>query len=126
MRASSNPRRARCSTTPPGASFEQRIRDLQADIDAAEAHNDYTRADRARAELDTLVDHLTAALGLGGRSRQGGGTAERARSAVTQRIRSTIRRLGEAHPELGRHLEASITTGTYCVYRPEHPVDWQF
>ena len=105
--------------------YEQRVRELQDDIDTAEADNDYTRADRARIELDTLVDHLTAALGLGGRSRRGGGTAERARSAVTQRIRSTIRRLGTAHPELGRHLSASITTGTYCVYRPEHPVDWQ-
>jgi predicted ATPase len=105
--------------------YEQRVRELQADIDAADADNDYARAERARIELDTLVDHLTAALGLGGRSRRGGGTAERARSAVTQRIRSTIRRLGAAHPELGRHLAASITTGTYCVYRPEHPVDWQ-
>lgn len=105
--------------------YEQRIRDLQAEIDAADADNDYARADRARVELDVLVDHLTAALGLGGRSRRSGGTAERARSAVTQRIRSTIRRLGTAHPELGRHLEASITTGTYCAYRPEHPVSWQ-
>jgi hypothetical protein len=101
------------------------VRELQADIDAAEADNDYARAEKARIELDMLVDHLTAALGLGGRSRRGAGTAERARSAVTQRIRSTIRRLGAAHPELGRHLQASITTGTYCTYRPEHPVDWQ-
>ena len=54
-----------------------------------------------------------------------GGSAERARSAVTQRIRATIRRLGAEHPELGRHLEASIVTGTYCSYRPEHPVDWE-
>jgi hypothetical protein len=105
--------------------YEQRVRELQADIDAAEADNDYARAEKARIELDMLVDHLTAALGLGGRSRRGAGTAERARSAVTQRIRSTIRRLGAAHPELGRHLAASITTGTYCVYRPEHPVDWR-
>jgi hypothetical protein len=105
--------------------YEQRVRELQADIDAAEADNDYVRAERARIELDTLVDQLAAALGLGGRSRRGAGTAERARSAVTQRIRSTIRRLGAAHPELGRHLQASITTGTYCTYRPEHPVDWQ-
>jgi predicted ATPase len=105
--------------------YEARIRDLQRDIDDAEADNDYVRAERARTELDTLVDHLTAALGLGSRTRRGGSSAERARSAVTQRLRSTIRRLGAAHPELGRHLEASVTTGTYCVYRPEHPVEWR-
>jgi hypothetical protein len=79
----------------------------------------------ACAELDMLVDHLSAALGLGGRSRRGGDSAERARSAVTQRVRSTIRRLASSHPELGRHLEVSVTTGTFCVYRPEHPVDWE-
>ena len=105
--------------------YEERIRDLQRDIDDAEADNDYARADRARVELDTLVDHLTTALGLGGRTRPSGSSAERARSAVTQRLRSTIRRLGTAHPDLGRHLEASVMTGTYCVYRPEHPVVWR-
>jgi predicted ATPase len=105
--------------------YEQRIRDLQADVDAAVADNDLARAERAEAELDTLVEHLSSALGLGGRSRRGGGSAERARSAVTQRVRSTIRKLRDDLPELGRHLEASVSTGTFCVYRPEHPVEWQ-
>jgi hypothetical protein len=105
--------------------YEQRIRDLQAEIDSADADNDFLRADRARVELDALVDHVTAALGLGGRSRRSGDSTERARSAVTQRVRSTIRRLADVHPELGRHLEMSVVTGIYCAYRPEHPVDWQ-
>ncbi len=105
-------------------SYEQRIRDLQEDVDAAEADNDYARAERAQAELDSIVEHLTAALGLGGRSRRQGSTTERARSAVTQRIRSTVHRLGAVHPTLGRHLEVSVVTGTYCVYRPERPVIW--
>ena len=105
--------------------YEQRIRDLQEDIDAAEADHDYSRADRSRLEMDALVDHLTAALGLGGRARRSGGSAERARSAVTQRIRSTIRASEEAHAEFARHLATTITTGTYCVYRPENPVSWK-
>lgn len=105
--------------------YEQRIRDLQADIDEAEADHDYGRVDNAREELDALVDHLTASLGLGGRRRRSAGSAERARSAVTQRIRSTMRRLVELHPELGHHLDGSITTGTYCSYRPQQPVTWQ-
>ena len=75
--------------------------------------------------MDALVDHLTAALGLGGRARRSGGSAERARSAVTQRIRSTIRGVDDVHPEFARHLAAAITTGTYCVYRPENSVDWK-
>jgi hypothetical protein len=106
-------------------SYEQRLRDLQAEVEAAEADNDFVRAERAQTELDSIVEQLTTALGLGGRGRLQGSTAERARSTVTQRIRSTIRRLGAAHPALGRHLEASIVTGGYCIYRPEHPLIWQ-
>ncbi|HEY5881407.1 MAG TPA: hypothetical protein VIU11_21035 [Nakamurella sp.] len=107
------------------STYEQRIRDLQEDIDAAEADHDYSRADRSRLEMDALVDHLTAALGLSGRARRSGGSAERARSAVTQRIRSAIRGVDDAHAEFARHLETAITTGTYCMYRPENPVHWK-
>ena len=45
--------------------------------------------------------------------------AERARTAVTARIKDSIRRIGGAHPELGRHLARSVRTGTFCVYEPD-------
>jgi predicted ATPase len=106
--------------------YEQRVRDLQRDLDEAEDDNDRGRAERARAELDAVVDELTAALGLGGRTRRSGGSAERARSAVTQRVRAAICRIDELHPRLGRHLQASVRTGTFCSYTPEEPVRWQF
>lgn len=106
--------------------YEERVRELQAEVDDADAAHDRARAERARAELDALVDQLTEALGLAGRSRRGAGSsAERARQAVTQRIRSTIKRLAEAHPRLGRHLQASVRTGTWCCYTPETDVRWQ-
>jgi predicted ATPase len=105
--------------------YEDRVRDLQQEIDHADAANDWARADRARIEMDAVVDQLTAALGLGGRSRTTDSSAERARSAVTQRIRSTIKRIDAVDPRLGRHLRASIRTGTYCSYAPEEPVSWQ-
>jgi len=104
--------------------LEQRIRDLQEEIDEAEANHDHARADRAQEEFDAVVEHLAGALGLGGRARRGGSTAERARSAVTHRIRATIRRLADEHPDLGRHLAASVTTGVFCSYQPERPVTW--
>jgi hypothetical protein len=105
--------------------YEARVRELQAEIDEADADHDLARADRARVELDALVDELTAALGLGGRARTTGSSAERARSTVTQRIRAAIRRLDDVDPRLARHLRASVRTGVYCSYRPEEPVVWQ-
>jgi predicted ATPase len=105
--------------------YEHRIRELQQTVEEAEADNDYLRAERAQVELDAVVEHLTAALGRGGRTRRSGDSADRARSAVTQRVRAAIRQLAASHPELGRHLQASIRTGTYCTYRPERTTTWE-
>jgi tetratricopeptide (TPR) repeat protein len=105
--------------------YEERVRELQAEIDEAEDHHDTGRAERAREELDAIVDHLTSALGLGGTARPQAATAERARTAVAHRLRSTIRRIANVHPQLGRHLEVSVTSGTYCCYRPERDVAWR-
>ncbi|HEX5947260.1 MAG TPA: hypothetical protein VFY82_13320, partial [Acidimicrobiales bacterium] len=104
--------------------YEQRVRDLQAEIDEADATHDRGRAERARVEMDAVVDQLTAALGLGGRARRAGGAAERARSTVTQRIRSTIRRIEPVDPRLARHLQVSVRTGVFCAYAPDEPVRW--
>lgn len=104
--------------------YEARIVELQDELDEARDRHDPVRAERAELELDTLVEELGRRVGLGGRSRSTGSSAERARSAVTYRIRSAIERVGRVHPELGRHLENSVRTGTWCSYRPERPVNW--
>jgi hypothetical protein len=98
--------------------------ELQREIDDADAAHDRGRAERAREELDRLVDSLAGATGLGGRSRALGSPAERARSAVTWRIRSAIKKVAAAHPRLGRHLENAVRTGHFCVYQPESAIDW--
>jgi hypothetical protein len=63
-------------------------------------------------------------LGLAGRARRSGGESERARSAVTQRIRTTIKRIGEHDEVLGSHLRSSIRTGIFCSYSPVVPIEW--
>ena len=105
--------------------YEQRLLDLQEEIDEAASRHDRAREERAQAEFDAIVDELSRALGMGGRARRLGGTAERARSTVTQRLRAAMRRIEREHPELGRHLQASVRTGVYCCYRPERPVHWE-
>ena len=52
-------------------------------------------------------------------------STERARKAVYNRIRAALVRIAEAHAALGRHLHASIKTGTSCEYRPERELRWQ-
>jgi hypothetical protein len=104
--------------------YRRRLVELRDDLEAAEDANDIERAARARAEMDLLAGELAAAFGLGGRSRKPGDPIERARKAVTERIRAAIGRIQSAHPALGLHLRNSINTGTFCSYRPESAVDW--
>lgn len=107
-------------------SVQARIRELQDELTEAEEYNDLGRSERLRAELDELLAALSRALGLGSRTRRLGSLSERARSTVTWRIRHAVRKLHEVHEPLGRHLENSLRTGTFCSYRPEQPVSWRF
>jgi hypothetical protein len=104
--------------------YQARIIDLQHEIDEARRDNDSARAERSELELDALVEQLSEAFGLGGRSRTTGSSSERARTAVTYRVRAAIRKLEQVHPDLGRHLSNSVRTGTWCSYRPENETTW--
>ena len=106
------------------AAYRQRLSELEQAAAEADADADIERSARIAAERDALVDALTGAYGLGGRVRRSGSAAERARTAVTARIRDSIRRIGDEHPDLGRHLARSVRTGTFCVYEPDQPVRW--
>jgi hypothetical protein len=101
-----------------------RLRDLDDEIADAEANGDGERSARAREELQVLAESVARDLGVGGRARHVGDPIERARKTVSTRIRRTIAAIGKAHPELGRHLERSIDTGSFCAYRPAEPVHW--
>jgi hypothetical protein len=99
--------------------YRRRLADVDADIEEATSMNDLGRVELAQRDREYLIAELTAAVGLGGRSRTVGGTAERARTSVTRSIRYALARLAEHHPALATHLEQSVHTGTYCVYSPD-------
>jgi hypothetical protein len=105
--------------------YQRRVRELQAELAEAEYASDQRGADRARLELEALLDELGAATGLGGRRRTAASTRERARSTVGWRIRAALARIDEVHPELGEHLRAAVRTGARCGYRPDLPVSWE-
>jgi hypothetical protein len=104
--------------------YKERIAELEQDIDDADGRGDGEASVNARRELDALVDQLTAAYGLGGRPRRIPDRIERARKAITRRIRDAIVRVGRAHPSLGRHLDVSVRTGVFCAYAPERKTTW--
>ena len=105
--------------------YRRRVEELREVIDEAEAGGEAERAARAREELGFIERELAAAYGLGGTARRLDDPAERARKAVTNRIRDAMARIEAEHAALGRHLRASIRTGTFCSYQPERAVTWE-
>lgn len=75
--------------------------------------------DVGRAEAAFIARELARGAGLGGRVRRSGSGAERARVAVTRGIRRALARIAEQDLELGRWLEARVSTGHVCIFAAE-------
>jgi hypothetical protein len=105
--------------------YRQRLAELDDQIDSATLRGDDTRAAAYDQERTALLTELRSAAGLGGRTRRLGDEAERARKTVTARIRDTLRKLADRHPELANHLQESISTGSTCTYHPSSPTTWR-
>jgi hypothetical protein len=106
--------------------YKRRLLDLHATLAEAQRCHDLARAAQAQAEIDWLSSELAAALGLGGRDRQVGADAERARSTVTKAIKAAVHKIRQHHPALGHHLATHLKTGLFCQYKlaPGQPTCW--
>lgn len=104
--------------------YQKKLVELQEEIKWCEDNNDLTRTSTLQKEYDEIVDHLSSSLGLGGKARKVQDPIDKARSAITWRIRNAIQKIEKENPELGKHLSLSIKTGIFCSYNPEKPIQW--
>ncbi|MEM7436696.1 MAG: hypothetical protein AAF436_16200, partial [Myxococcota bacterium] len=105
--------------------FRARLQSITEELEEARSFNDLGRTERLEAEQEAILGELAAATGLAGRSRKLKDPAERARKAVSARIRESIHRIGDAHPAAGEHFRNAVRTGVFCCYEPTDPVDWE-
>jgi hypothetical protein len=107
--------------------YRARIAALDETIADAEQRGDDARAKQARDERAAVAHELDRAVGIGGRDRETGSDAERARVNVTRAIRAAIRRVASYDPRLGAELGTAVRTGAYCVYDPDprRPRRWR-
>lgn len=101
------------------AAYRARLIELEAEIDQADRDFDLAALDRLGEEREVLFAEVRRSTGLGGRVRTvANDPAERARKAVSARIRDAIRRIDEVAPQLAAHLDRSVVTGLRCSYAP--------
>ena len=104
--------------------YQNKILELQSEIEEAEQYSDFDQLEKLQEEYDQLIEYLSKSLNLKGKTREVGGPVEKARSAVTWRMRKAIARIEQYHPLLGAHLSNSIKTGTLCSYKPDREISW--
>jgi hypothetical protein len=109
------------------AAYRQRLRDIDAELDEADAWADAGRAEMLAHERQALLAEIAADTGLGGRTRVVGSGAERARTTVRKAISAAIEAIHAVDPVVARHLAARVRTGLRCAYEPDPdaPIEWR-
>ncbi|AZM53646.1 ATP-binding protein [Streptomyces sp. WAC 01529] len=105
--------------------YRRHLERLEEEIDRAVEQGDERRAAAYDQERADLLEELRRYAGLGGRPRRLGDSRERARKNVTGRIRDTLRKLDQRHPDLAAHLRRALSTGTMCRYTPDRELRWK-
>jgi tetratricopeptide (TPR) repeat protein len=100
------------------ASYGRRIEELRGELDEADERGDRASSAQLQSELDQLVEHVEASMGLGSRARTFADAGERARTAVQKAIRRAIARIKLGAPGVADELSQCIRTGTMCRYDP--------
>ena len=106
-------------------SYQQRLLTIEQALEQAIQWNDPSRKERLRQEKEILLSELQKSTGLGGRRRQHSHPEEKARKAVSSRIKGALTKIRKQLPTLGNHLEQSVKTGLFCAYEPQDTIHWQ-
>lgn len=106
-------------------SIKQRLEEIESLlVDSIDYES--SRVESLRREYDQLTKYLTSSIDKKGRIRIKGSNSDKARSAVTQRIKSALKKIEKAHPDLFTHFTFCIKTGSYCCYKPDKDMKWSF
>jgi tetratricopeptide (TPR) repeat protein len=107
--------------------YKRRLLELREELTDLRDRGDSERTAEVESEIDFLAREFARAVGLGGRDRRAGSTAERARLNVTRAIKGALQKISEHNQELGELLDRTIRTGSFCSYvaDPRLSISWQ-
>jgi tetratricopeptide (TPR) repeat protein len=108
--------------------YKRRLHELAEELKDLRERGAHARAEVVESEIEFIQHEVARAVGLGGRNRRAGSAAERARLNVTRAIKSVIEKVAERDAALGKLLDRSIRTGSFCSYIADslNPTNWRF
>lgn len=107
-------------------SYKKRLEVLAEERRKADANGDDGWIERIDSETERISDELFHSVGLRQRSRKIGDEVQNLRRRIAKTIGEVKDKIRENDPELARHFDCGIYTGTYMCYRPDRKVDWLF
>ena len=108
--------------------YRRRLHELGEKLEDLREKGAHDRAAEIESEIDFIQHEVARAVGLGGRNRRAGSTAERARLNVTRAIKSAIEKIALRDSTVAKLLDSSIRTGSFCSYVRDHnnQTNWRF
>jgi len=98
---------------------------LDKQIADAESKGMTGNAERLKRQKTGIEEFIKKNTNIRGKSRKVPDSNEKARKAVLASIKTAIKNIGDALPELSLHLNAHLITGHTCKYTPVENLNWQ-
>jgi hypothetical protein len=108
------------------AEINNKLNWLEEQIEEAMNENDIGKEDYLKAEKKAILEHLSQASNISGKSRQFIDEGEKARKRVAVAIRRALEAIEKENTDLWRHLNSYINTGYHCSYEPSEDIEWSF
>lgn len=105
-----------------------RYKDLEEELEDKEIPKSDGIIAEIEEEMEKIKKAFTSGLDKRGQPRKFANVADRARKAVSKAIKESLVKIKdkkEGNPALWNHFDNTLHTGTYCSYKPEHPMNWQ-
>jgi hypothetical protein len=108
--------------------IRNRLAELRADYDKAEAKNNTVEMTSAETQIEELKSRLLADTGLAGRSRDMNSDNDRLRPTIYGNLKRAYQKLLSTKPpmvQLANYFEQTISSrGGAFIYSPGTPIDW--
>lgn len=90
----------------------------------AERDHDEARSMEVKKDFNAFGQEIYTVYGLGGKSRRMGDEIDKLRKRVSMSIRRAKQKLKKHIPAFYSHLQCSLETGSFLIYKPEKQINW--